>query len=282
MLTVVRVISLPDARDRRSRFAQNAPPVREVDWSFFEAGALTTEGIAYSPEQAIVRQGRELRRGEIGCFVSHYRLWNELLETAHEQMLVLEDDVFVDWSVVRPLLETRFPSGIDYLRLYAKRAAPAREIGWFRGRRLVQYLHYCYGTQAYLLTRAGAKKLIGAAKAISRPIDDFIDRSWDHGIPNLAMVPFPVLELGGVSSIGGAERHRSPVLSPVDKLLRIGYRTSDKIRRIQYAARECSPMATVRLEGLCGVTSRNVPQEPLARPHQGSSSHDVTSFKTMA
>src|SRR5262249_51227961 len=149
-------------------------------------------------------------QAEIGCFVSHFRVWKHFLATSADQLLVLEDDVFVDWNAVRPLLERRLPSHIDYLRLFAKRAAPSRELGWLLGRRLIQYLHYSYGTQAYLLTRDGALRFVRAASEIARPIDDFMDRAWDHGIPNLAWFPFPVLELSHESTIGGVERFDAP------------------------------------------------------------------------
>jgi glycosyl transferase family 25 len=256
MHTSVRVISLPYAHERRARFAASAPLESEVDWSFFDASTTIAEGITYSRARALVSHGRELRAGEIGCFVSHYRLWNAFLASGAEQMLVLEDDVFVDWAAVRPMLDVAFPRGIDYVRLYAMRPAPLREIGWFLGRRLVQFLHYAYGTQAYVVTRAGARRFVAAATGIERPIDDFMDRAWDHGVPNLALFPFPVLELAGSSSIGGVERHAKPSLSPRQTVRRLAYRVGDKLLRLGYEARERSLAAGVRRHALSGITAQ--------------------------
>jgi glycosyl transferase family 25 len=257
MHTSVFVISLRNADERRARFAASAPPQSEVDWSFFDAGTTITEGLTYSRARALVAQGRELHAGEIGCFVSHYRLWSAFLASGAEQMLVLADDMFVDWAAVRPMLDVALPRGIDYLRLYAIRPAPVREIGWFLGRQLVQFLHYAYGSCAYVVTRAGARRFVAAATGIERPIDDFMDRAWDHGIPNLALFPFPVLELAGSSSIAGVERYAKASLSPRETVRRLAYCVSDKLMRLGYEARERSPAAGVRRERLSGITAQN-------------------------
>lgn len=248
--TLIQVISLPEAVERRARFASYAPS-NGVAWGFFDGGPMSADGIEYKAKDALVSHGRELRRGEVGCFVSHYRAWRHFLETDYQQLLVLEDDVFVDWPGVLPLIEIDFAGCIDYLRLCATRPTMGREIGWLLGRRVLQYLHYCYGAQAYLLTRAGAEKFVAAAKVISRPVDDFLDRSWHHKVPNLGVAPFPVLGLSGESTIGAqADRHRASALSVGVRTQRFFYRASDKVRRLSHTARELSPAARIRRKHL--------------------------------
>ena len=39
--------------------------------------------------------GRELERGEIGCFLSHRKCWERLLDTDEKYALVLEDDLIL-------------------------------------------------------------------------------------------------------------------------------------------------------------------------------------------
>lgn len=34
-----------------------------------------------------------MTHGEIGCFLSHYYIWKEIVETGSELVMVLEDDV---------------------------------------------------------------------------------------------------------------------------------------------------------------------------------------------
>jgi len=259
MRTVVRVISLPSAIERQARFARTLEAFPQVEWEFFEGGHQTADGIEYSPERALISQGRTLSEGDVGCFISHYRLWRSLLAGEHEQMLVLEDDVYVDWPAVLPFLARDLGQNIHFLRLYVQRPAISRELGWLCGRRVVQFLHYTYGMQAYLVTREGARRLVEKSKVIDRAIDDFIDRSWDHGIPNLCVFPFPVIELEVPSSIGGVDRYADQqTLTRSERLKRLRYQVSDKVRRLTHAARELSPLAVVNREALQVVTERRV------------------------
>jgi glycosyl transferase, family 25 len=260
MRTVVRVISLPSAKERQARFAKTLEAFPQIEWEFFEGGHQTAEGIEYQPERALISQGRTLSEGDVGCFVSHYRVWRSLLASEHQQMLVLEDDVYVDWPAVIPFLSRDLGENLHFLRLYAHRPAISRELGWLCGRRVVQFLHYTYGMQAYLVTREGARRLIAAATpVIDRAIDDFIDRSWDHGIPNLCVFPFPVIELEVPSSIGTVDRYADQKqLTRGEKLQRVRYQISDKLRRLTHAARELSPLASVDRELLQVVTEKRV------------------------
>ena len=44
--------------------------------------------------------GRELERGEIGCFLSHRKCWQELVDSGEKYALVMEDDLlFSDRSL---------------------------------------------------------------------------------------------------------------------------------------------------------------------------------------
>ena len=69
---------------------------------------------------------------------------------------------------------------------------------------LIRCTGYALGTQAYLLTRNGAEKLLRSGQRVRYPIDAFLDRYWEHGVPNLALFPFPVFERCQPSSIGAA------------------------------------------------------------------------------
>ena len=65
-------------------------------------------------------------------------------------------------------------------------------------RHLIEYVDRVFGGQAYALTRAGAERLIRHCRTVRRPIDDELDRSWAHGLPNLCIFPFPVIAQSGV------------------------------------------------------------------------------------
>jgi len=50
----------------------------------------------YSKEEAIKNIGRELSSGEIGCALSHKKIYKKMLDENINQALILEDDVEFD------------------------------------------------------------------------------------------------------------------------------------------------------------------------------------------
>lgn len=203
--TAIRVISLPAATERRQAFAQSAAAAG-CDWEFFDAHAAPVHGLSYDEKRVAGIYGRKLLAGELGCYSSHFDLWGWLAQADCEQLIVLEDDVVVDWEFIRELSAIRLASrGIEYLRLFAKMPAPWRFIAspyFDKYRHLIRFTGYALGTQAYVLSKSGAARLIRRGSNIEAPVDVFMDRSWDHGLLNLAIYPFPVYERHQRSSIG--------------------------------------------------------------------------------
>ena len=203
--TKIVVISLPDATERRAAFSARACGVG-LDWSFFDAGRGLGLSLTYDPDEAIVSKGRPLSPGELGCYASHYAAWMTFLETGASQMVVLEDDTIVDWTFLEKVARIDLQvSGISFLRLFAMDPGPCRRVQAnaieFQ-RHLIEYVDRVFGAQAYVITRAAAERLIRHCQAVRRPIDDELDRSWVHGLPNLCIFPFPVIAQSGVSTIG--------------------------------------------------------------------------------
>ncbi len=203
--TKIFVISMRSAGERRRIFAESEIP-DSIDWTFFDAHEVLHPDLHYDEDQAIIAKGRPLTAGERGCYSSHYALWKQLAEDDADQYVILEDDILADWSFIKPLIvEDHAETGRDYIRLYYKKPAPARILEKdfiCRTTRLIEISGYCFGTQAYLLTKNGANRFIAHTRDVVRPIDDQMDRSWIHGIANLAVFPFPVLERSVSSEIG--------------------------------------------------------------------------------
>jgi glycosyl transferase family 25 len=203
--TKLLVISLPDATERRAAFSARASGVG-LDWGFLDARRGLGPDLTYDPDEAIVTKGRPLSPGELGCYTSHYAAWTTFLETAAAQLVVFEDDTIVDWTFLEKLARIDLEaSGIGFLRLFAMDPGPCRRVQAnavdFQ-RHLIEYVDRVFGGQAYALTRAGAERLVRHCRAVRRPIDDELDRSWAHGLPNLCIFPFPVIAQSGASTIG--------------------------------------------------------------------------------
>ena len=209
--TKVVVISLPDAADRQAAFAERARGT-SLRWTWFDAHRELAPGLSHDPDEAIVAKGRPMYPGELGCYSSHYAAWQMFLGSGARRMLVLEDDTIVDWGFLERLVTVDLQAaGVRYLRLYAKRPCAFRLVlrnAIERQRTLLEYLDRPLGTQGYVLTREGAELFVRHCRRVMRPLDDELDRSWEHGVACLGIFPFPLLEQSTASTIGPARFER--------------------------------------------------------------------------
>ena len=205
----VLVISLASAAERRAVFAAGAP--KDGSWSFVDAHDSCYPGLHYDPKRALSQFGRPLTKGEIGCYSSHYSLWDALCEDVlYDRYIILEDDLLVDWEIIGALQTSNLPMP-DCVRLYYKRPVSSREVKRkfvHRSRSLVEIYGHAFGTQAYMITRAGAERLTSQLRTVERPVDDAMDQVWETNTRMHSIFPFPVIERTMESSIG-AERFQT-------------------------------------------------------------------------
>ena len=206
----VRVISLAGS-PRRAAMARQLAAVPGLDWSFFDALRALPAGLSYKPAAALRTIRRELTGGEIGCFASHAALWRELVDGGDAAVVVFEDDVLIDPGFLAALPEVVAATAAHpFVRLHAKAPVAADVIGRVAGRHLVRYRGIAFGTQGYILRRAGAVRWLASITTVIRPVDDEIDRYWAHGVPSIGIHPSPLIELMGPSTIEGARRGLPP------------------------------------------------------------------------
>jgi glycosyl transferase, family 25 len=243
--TLVLVISLPDAAGRRADFTERARGTT-LPWRFFDAHRELGPGLTYTPEEAVVAKGRPLTPGELGCYSSHYHVWQSLLEGGAAQMIVLEDDTVVDWTFLEKLAAVDFRArGVAYLRLFAKRPCAFRLHGEAiePQRYLVEYAAYAHGTQGYVVTRAGAERFAHHCRRVRRPVDVELDRAWDHGVPCLAVFPSPLTEVSSASTIGSARWERQEIPASL-RGARLRMRLVERARRIGWWLRVMTRLAS--------------------------------------
>lgn len=219
--TKVWVISLSTAQTRRETFSATAKEAG-MAWDFYDACNGIGPELAYNDQQVKIVNNRPLQKGELGCYSSHYQLWAWLENnTEYDQMVVIEDDVAMDWIFLSEFCKTNLTSkGIDYLRLFAKMPSPWKFVTspfFDKYRHLIQFTGYPLGTQAYVVTREGARKFRENGQNITAAVDVYMDRTWEHGVMNLAIFPFPAYERYQPSSIGES-RFNSDARSTADFL----------------------------------------------------------------
>jgi glycosyl transferase family 25 len=231
--TPIRVISLARSVDRRQAFVQMAGSTT-LDWAFFPGCTGITEPLRYDDRVAIRRCGRPLSPAEIGCYASHFKIWEWLANSDYDQVIIFEDDVIVDWAIIEKLSINRFSDyGINLLRLHI-----LYPFNW----KMVQYRLFSpnthlarivgnvLGAVAYLLTRTAARILVANYSVAAAPLDWVLARYWEHRIIGYCMFPFSVIERYGPSTIGD-ERHAESQRTLYDRIARIGWRIRGRAQR---------------------------------------------------
>ncbi|XP_006816484.1 procollagen galactosyltransferase 2-like, partial [Saccoglossus kowalevskii] len=94
---MINLLRRPDRRERMvaafDLLGIDATLVDAVDGQELTDEKVLELGIKMLPGFADPYHGRELTKGEIGCFLSHYNIWQEVVSKNYSKVMVLEDDV---------------------------------------------------------------------------------------------------------------------------------------------------------------------------------------------
>jgi len=128
----------------------------------------------YSSKLALKYFDRELLPGELGCAVSHLRLWEKMVIEDIEEALIFEDDILIGKSFLE-ILQCREKLPKDWEHINFTSWTSVKPIGELIADiyRACVFVDFPYSSAAYLLTKKGAEKLLKGCKQIYRPIDHY-------------------------------------------------------------------------------------------------------------
>ncbi|KAK3567890.1 hypothetical protein QTP86_027309 [Hemibagrus guttatus] len=183
----VYVINLLRRIDRKARILRTLDVLgievtltNAVDGKALNSSQLQVLGIEMLPSYRDPYSSRELTKGEIGCFLSHYNIWKQVVERKQQQVLVLEDDVRFEPSFksrLNTIMEDvqRTQLQWDFIYVGRKRLQVKNPERWVQGIKNLVYPDYSYWTLGYALSLQGAKKLL-EAKPLGKmlPVDEFL------------------------------------------------------------------------------------------------------------
>ncbi|KAF3821041.1 hypothetical protein GH733_011194 [Mirounga leonina] len=188
----VFVISLARRPDRRERMLSSlwemeisGRVVDAVDGRTLNASIMRSLGVDLLPGYQDPYSGRTLTKGEVGCFLSHYSIWEEVVARGLAQVLVFEDDVRFESNFrgrLEQLMEEVEAEKLpwDLIYLGRKQVNPEEEAA-VDGLPHLVVAGYSYWTLAYVLSLAGARKLL-ASQPLRRmlPVDEFLPIMFDR------------------------------------------------------------------------------------------------------
>ncbi|XP_061871395.1 procollagen galactosyltransferase 1 [Colius striatus] len=188
----VFLINLKRRAERRERMLRSLHEqeiacklVEAVDGKAMNRSEVEALGIRMLPGYRDPYHGRPLTRGEVGCFLSHYRVWQEIVARGLAKSVVFEDDLRFEIFFKRRLMnlmEDLEAEGLPWDLIYIgrKRMQVERPEKAVAGVRNLVEADYSYWTLGYVLSLRGARRLL-AARPLGKmlPVDEFLPVMFD-------------------------------------------------------------------------------------------------------
>lgn len=137
-----------------------------------------------------------LSLGQIGCYLSHRKAWQEIVDRKLDYAIILEDDFTIDDSIHTAIANIEaldVPWQMIKLAAYNNRKRP---IGYRKdiahGQKLVIHKKLMTGCCATAITYDGAKQLLNATNKFGRPVDTDLQHVWETDVYGYSLLPYPV------------------------------------------------------------------------------------------
>jgi glycosyl transferase, family 25 len=168
-----------DGQSLSTQFIQkNTDTFARTHWNLF----------SYEPNQASF-----LRRGDMGCALSHIKAWKRFLKSNAQYALIFEDDVTFNPKTLHSVLEQLKAHSTEWdIVSFDAQTLNAFYPAWARTLlkplplfelkppyRVVVYLKQIVLSSAYLINRQAAQNLVQLALPLKQSLDHFFTRSWE-------------------------------------------------------------------------------------------------------
>ena len=186
----------------------------QVPYSFFEGVDGSMLDLDTLPSYDRLRRrlffGRDLKKGEMGCLLSHRAVYQHMVDHDIDTAVVLEDDVFpapefpdVIRSLVKHPLQWDVVRFLEGEKVYNK----SRVIGPLCGKyRLTRPLVASGGAYGYMLTKKAASRFLRHMQKNAVPVDTVHSYVWRTGLETFAVNPSPVRPDREIDSTIGEDR----------------------------------------------------------------------------
>lgn len=170
----IAVVSLKSEYKRRQHiealFSDN-----KLDFEFFDAiDKSKVAGILNNYK--IIINSKNISLGEVACYLSHYCLWQQVVEKDLPYLMIFEDDIYFSQSAKALLNQLNWlPNSFDIIKLETmyQRVLINKGINLPMKHRLSKMKSRHMGAAGYIISREGAEKLIAMTQqfGIDLPVD---------------------------------------------------------------------------------------------------------------
>ncbi|RVY68033.1 glycosyltransferase family 25 protein [Helicobacter pylori] len=179
---------------------------------------------------ALKHCGKRMGFGELGCYASHYSLWQKCIEL-NEAICILEDDIIIKERFKESLeFCHKHINELGYIRLMHLEENVAKQKTPVKGVSQILNFKDGIGTQGYVLAPKAAQKLLKySAKEWVMPIDCVMDRHYWHGVKNYVLEEFAIACDGMNAQNSNTEKQRPKKLPLSIRIGRFLHKSTIKI-----------------------------------------------------
>jgi len=152
----------------------------------------------YCPALNAKKYHTALTKGQIGCYLSHRKVWQLIAEGDDDYGIILEDDFVLSGNLSKAfesIGNLNLPWELIKLAAYQSRE---RKIAFEQSLNdefsIAIHSKAMSGGAATALTKKAAKKLLAATNKFGRPCDSDIQHFWETNVNVLSLMPYPVAQ----------------------------------------------------------------------------------------
>lgn len=146
----------------------------------------------YCPKKNKNSYHRNLTLGEIGCYISHMRVWEHIVTHSIPICVILEDDIIIKSHLTNTIESAEKLKNWDLIKLSDSRDLPFINTQSLESEFVLgNYFKIPNGAQGYILSLEGAKKLLHR-KPFFRPVDVDMQFHSEVGLNIVGIKPYPI------------------------------------------------------------------------------------------
>ena len=193
-MTKIFVINLPSSVDRRDNISAQ---FKQLDFAYEIFPAVNGREdkhplfTKYNEGQSQLYRGKSLSQGQLGCYASHYLLWEKCVEL-DEPILIIEDDALLHPLQFKAFINQLPKLGdIECVRLFdnKRKAFRSNPVLPLEHITIAKFTKGHMSATGYYLTPNGAQKLLAHSQQWYMAVDIYMDRFWINQVECYGTIP---------------------------------------------------------------------------------------------
>ncbi|MGO1191254.1 glycosyltransferase family 25 protein [Vibrio casei] len=194
-MSKIYVINLTTSLERADNIRHQLNSLN-VDWDFFPAVNGHKEDHPlfqrYDDASSQKYRAKSLSKGQLGCYASHYLLWEKCVEL-NQPIIILEDDSLIDKEIFLDFIEnTKYlDEKYECIRLFSHKR---KNFSHYMVKNLEKLSIHLFdkghmSTTGYYIRPSAAKKFLQHSQKWAFAVDIFMDRFWENDVVVYGTIP---------------------------------------------------------------------------------------------